>query len=99
MLQAQIYFDKEDLHHNEPLTDFLMRFLMDRQVAGATCFTASAGFGSNQYIKQPNLLFSFDEPPMLITFVDEDDKVINLVKALRQEFKGGLIVTTSVQIW
>lgn len=99
MLQAQIYFDKDDRHNEEPLNEFIMRFLMNHRIAGATCFKGSTGFGSNQYLKQPGLLFSFDEPPMLITFTDEDEKVKSTVTALRQEFKGGLIITTQVQKW
>lgn len=99
MLQAQIYFDKDDRHKDEPLSQFIMTFLLQHKVAGATSFKGAAGFGSNQYLNQPGLLFSFDEPPMLITFTDEVEKVKATLVALRKVFKGGLIITTQVQKW
>lgn len=99
MLQAQIFIDKDDRHNGEPLDQFIMQFLMKHKVAGATSFKAFTGFGSNQYLKQPGLLFSFDEPPMMITFIDEDEKVRATVTALRKEFTGGLIITSEVQRW
>lgn len=99
MLQAQIYFDKDDRHQDEPLDQFIMRFLMQHEISGATCFKGLTGFGSNQYLKQPGLLFSFDEPPMMITFVDEDEKIKATVMALRKEFKGGMVLTMPVQKW
>lgn len=99
MLQANIYIDKDDLHESQTLEEFIMEFLLRRKVSGATAFKGSFGFGQNHHMKQPNLLFSFDELPMVITFVDEDEKVKHTLTELRKVFKGGLITTHSVDRW
>lgn len=99
MTQADIYFDRNDLHGSQTLETFITEFLMKRKVSGATSFKGAFGFGANQHLKQPGLLFSFDEPPMVITFIDEDEKVKQVLTELRQEYKGGLIISHQVDVW
>jgi uncharacterized protein len=99
MMQAQIYIDKDELKGSQSLEDFIIGFLIQHKVKGATGFRGQFGFGSNQYLKRPDTLFSFDEPPMMITFIDEDEKVKEVLTALRKEMKGGLIFSIPVQIW
>lgn len=96
MLQAQIYIDKDELKGMNPLYEWIMEVLIHNKISGATAYRAHLGFGSNQHMKRPNELFSFDEVPLVITFSDEDDKVLKTIEAIRKEFKGGLITTHAV---
>ena len=57
------------------------------------------GYGENQRLNRPEALFSFDETPMMITFIDEDEKVKSALTALRKEVKSGFIVTNQVEAW
>jgi len=98
MVQVQIFIDKDELHGSQPLFEYILRFLIRQKIKGATAFRGQIGFGSNQHLKRPDDLFSFDEPPIMITFIDEDEKVINTVSLLRKEFKNGLIITHPVEI-
>lgn len=97
MLEAQIYFDKDELHGSRPLSEFIMKFLIQQDIAGATAFKGEVGFGKNQVIKNPSRLFSFDDPPMVIVFVDEEDKVRSVLNALRKEMSGGFITVHRVE--
>lgn len=99
MVQVQIFFDKDKFKEDKPMTDFIMEFLASNDILGATAFRGDLGFGENQKIKRPGRLFSFDDPPMVITFIDEDDKVKKVLTALRKKIKTGFIVTHPVQIW
>ncbi len=96
MLQAQIFIDKDEIHENMQMNEFVMDFLIKHEVLGATSFRGHAGFGKNQYMKNPSRLFSFDEPPMLIMFIDEDEKVLSVLRELRNEMPTGFIVTNKV---
>jgi len=95
MKQASIFFDKDKYSNDKPMADYLMEFLVDQGVIGATVFRGEAGFGEDH----PGRLFSFDEPPMVITFVDEDERVNNTLTALRKKIKSGFIVVNQVEIW
>ena len=99
MLQVQIYIDKDDLKGLKPLHGFIMQLLMDNGIAGATSFVGHTGFGKHQRLKQPGRQFSFDETPMLITFIDDENKVKNALTELRKQYRGGFIVTHQVREW
>jgi PII-like signaling protein len=81
------------------MADYLMEFLVEHDVIGATLFRGEAGIGENHQIKRPGRLFSFDDPPMVITFIDEDEKVNKTLTALRKKVKSGFIVVNQVEIW
>jgi len=96
MLQAQIFIDKDELHGDQLLSEFIMKLLIRNKIMGATAFSAEAGYGKNQIIKNPSRLFSFDDSPMVIVFVDEEKKVLDTLTELRKEFSGGFITTHKV---
>jgi len=99
MKQASIFFDKDKYYSDKPMADYLMEFLVDQEVIGATLFRGEAGIGENHQIKRPGRLFSFDDPPMVITFIDEDEKVNKVLTALRKKVKSGFIVVNQVEVW
>lgn len=99
MIQVQIFFDKDKFRDDKPLTDYLMEFLVENEILGATAFRGEVGFGATQKISRPGRLFSFDDPPMLITFIDEDEKVKKVLTIMRKKVKGMFIVMNPVEIW
>jgi uncharacterized protein len=99
MLQAQIFIDKDELKGSLHLYEFILQFLIKHKIKGATVFRGSIGYGHQQYLNRPTALFSFDETPMMIIFIDEDEKVKSTLTDLRQEIKSGFIVTSQVDKW
>ncbi|UPK69568.1 DUF190 domain-containing protein [Chitinophaga filiformis] len=97
MLQAQIFIDKDEVFGSQPLYEFIIKFLLKQNIAGATAFRGVIGFGEHHQLKRPDSLFSFDEPPMLIIFIDQDEKVLNALTALRRQVSSGFIVTSQVE--
>lgn len=83
MLQAQVFIDLEEMKGEQSLHDYLIKFLLEKNIAGATSFRGYAGFGIHHKIKQPRELFSFDEPPAMVVFIDEEDKVRKVVAELK----------------
>ncbi len=79
--------------------EFILEFLLRHSVMGATMFRGQMGFGANQQLKNPDRMFSFDEPPAMIVFIDEDEKVRRVLTELRKEVKGGFIVTSQVELF
>jgi PII-like signaling protein len=97
MLQAQIFIDQDEVYGSQPLYEFIIQFLLKHKIAGATAFRGLIGFGEHQQMKRPDTFFSFDEPPILITFIDEDEKVLHTLTALRKKVSSGFIVTSKVE--
>ena len=99
MMQAQLFFDKDDRKRDQYLHKFIMDFLIKSGIAGATLFEGTAGFGKNDHIQRPNQLFSFDETPVVITFIDEDEKVKMALTELRKLTTIGLFIAHPVTVW
>ena len=99
MMQAQLFFDRDDRKRDQPLHKFIMDHLIKTGIAGATLFEGTAGFGKNDYIQRPNQLFSFDETPVVITFIDEDEKVKKALTELRELTSVGLFISHPVTVW
>ena len=99
MLQAQIFIDKDEMYQDNLLHNFIMEYLIENEISGATAINGFMGFGKNQKIKNPNRLFSFDEQPMVILFIDEDQKVKKIAKELSKLVTNGIIVTYPVEIY
>lgn len=99
MLQVQIYIDQDKVKGLEPLHKFIMQLLLNHGIAGATSFLGYSGFGKHHRLKQPNEQFSFDETPMIITFIDDSKKVKEALTELRKQYNGGFIITHEVQQW
>jgi hypothetical protein len=99
MLQVQIYIDKDELKGSMALDQFIMHLLIENGISGATSFIGYSGFGKHLRLKQPNQHFSFDDLPMLITFIDEAKKVKDVLTEIRKHYRGGLIVSHEVTVW
>ena len=97
MLKAQIYTNTEQFKNSKPLEHYILELLLSQGIAGATVVRGKAGFGTEKKIMEPDLLFSFDEVPVIITFIDEKEKVTTALKKLREEIKNVLIVTSAVE--
>ena len=82
MLQAQLFIDLDEMRGDQLLHDYVIKFLSEQNIAGATSFRGYAGFGKDHRIKYPRELFSFDETPVMIMFMDEEDKVRKAVSEL-----------------
>jgi uncharacterized protein len=97
MLQAQIFIDLDEMEGEQSLHDYIIQFLAEHGVQGATSFRAYAGFGRNHKIRHPRDLFSFDEPPAMILFVDEDEKVKSVLAELKRKFPAKMMTMVPVQ--
>lgn len=99
MLQAQIFIDKDEMYEDGYLYNFIMEFLIKNDINGATAINGFMGFGANQRMKNPNRLFSFDEVPMLIIFIDEDEKVKKVATEISKLVSNGIVLTHSVNVY
>ena len=80
LLKAQIYLNREKQKGSTSLHQFIMEFLIQHGISGATVVKGQAGFGSSKKVKNPQNIFSFDETPLVITFIDEESKVKRVLK-------------------
>ncbi|MFC0319171.1 MULTISPECIES: DUF190 domain-containing protein [Olivibacter] len=99
MVQAQIFINKNEFLGGQPLYEFIMQFLIKHQVKSATAFNGSLGYLQGSHLSRPNDLFSFDEVPLLITFIDSEEKIKEVLKSLRTVTQSGYVIVHDVKEW
>jgi PII-like signaling protein len=99
MLQAQIFLDEDDRFEEHPLYEYILRYLMHHGIVGATLFRGTMGFGSQHHLNVPGRLGALDDRPLMITFIDDEDRVRSVLPHLASALRDGMIVTAEVHRW
>jgi PII-like signaling protein len=97
MLEVKLFFDTEDLYQNTPLYEHIMRYLMHHEIYGATLFTGNMGFGSHHHLHEPKRIAASDPVPVMIIFIDEEEKVKRVIPHLKEAISEGLLVAHKVE--
>ncbi len=97
MLEVQIFLDEEDRHNGQPMHEHILRFLMHHKISGATMIKGAMGFGSHHHLHEPTRIGATDALPIVIVFVDEEQKAVAVLPHLKEIVAEGLIVVHRVE--
>jgi PII-like signaling protein len=97
MLEVQLFFDEDDRYEGKPLHQHVLRYLMHEKIAGASLFAALMGYGVKHRLHEPRRLSGSDEGPLLLVFIDEEDRVRAVLPYLKEVVREGLIVVRTVE--
>ena len=97
MLEVSIFLDEDDRYRDKPMYEYILRYLMHHQIAGASVFTAMGGYGAKRHLHFPRKLGFSDEGPLMILFIDEEPKVQSVRPQLKEAVREGLIVVKKVE--
>jgi PII-like signaling protein len=76
---------------------YIMLFLMHHGIQGVCILQVFAGFGHKHHLQLPKSLGSLDEVPLILMFIDEEEKVEVVLPHLKEIIKYDLIVNTKVE--
>jgi uncharacterized protein len=90
--KVTIYINEDaQAAHHQPLHHALLDFLLKSGVSGATAMRAMAGFGGHHVLHTPRIELLAEHLPILVEFVESPGKVEELLPALAELVKDGLI--------
>jgi len=92
MLQVQLFLDEEDTFQGHSSSEHILRYLLHHKILGATLFKAHMGFGAHRHLNAPGKLGATDALPVMIMFIDEEEKVQHVLPHLKEVLASGLIV-------
>ena len=93
-----IFIDQTDTWQNAPLHEAIVRVLERNGIAGATVFSGIMGYGIHRRIHRRGLLGVSDDKPLTISAIDNEDKLRNVLPAVRPMVREGLIGLTDFEI-
>jgi uncharacterized protein len=93
----QIYVDETDLWEHRPLYEGIVRRLRQLGVAGATVQTGIMGFGSHMNVHHRHLFGITDDRPVIITVVDSENIIREVLPEIRAMVKEGLVVLLNAE--
>ncbi len=92
MLEVSIFLDEDDVYEGKQMHEYILRYLMHHRIMGASAFEAMAGYGHKHHLNVPGRIGATDERPVMIVFIDQEEKVSVVLPHIREVVKGGLIV-------
>ena len=97
-LLARIYIGETDQWHGKPLYEAIVHLLRSRGMAGATVLRGIEGFGARSHLHTTRILRLSEDLPVLIEFVDIEERVQAILPELDAMVGDGLITLEKVQV-
>jgi PII-like signaling protein len=93
-----IYVDETDLWGTVTLFEAIVRRIRQLGLAGATVHHGIMGFGSHGKVHRKRLFGVSDDRPVVITVVDTEQKVRDVLPEIRAMVKEGLVVLLDAEV-
>lgn len=98
MLEVKVFLDEGDTFNGKRTSEYLLRLLLREGILGASVYRAVMGFGEKHHIHMPRRFGTSDEAPLLLLFIDEEERVRRVLPLVREAIGRGLIVLTTVAL-
>lgn len=94
----RIIISEDDKWEGEPLYEAIIKRLVMTDIAGATVYKAIAGYGPHKRYHKKRALTVHGELPILITVMDTEEKVNNVIPILDDMIDEGIVVLSDVNV-
>jgi PII-like signaling protein len=96
--RVRIYFGESDRYHGRALWSTFLEFLRAEGAAGATVIRGIGGYGAHSRIHTARLVELSSDLPLILEWVDAEERVARLLPRLAAMLDGGLVTTDPVEI-
>ena|SRR6516162_4629117 len=97
-VQVSVYLNQTDQWNHHTLHLEMLKYLGEREVAGATVLDAVAGFMGHVRIKTSSLVDAGGKPPFLLTFIDTEEHAREVLPHIQEMAPHRLIVSKKVTL-
>lgn len=96
---VRVFLRESDEFEREPLYSKILKVLRDKGVGGATVLKGILGYGTTGHYHYEGIEVMSYDLPVVIEFVDEEEKVEGVLEEVSKYLKSGLISVEKAQIW
>jgi len=94
----RIYFGEDDKWKEKPLYRAIVEKCRELDIAGATVLRGIAGYGVSTLIHESHMLSFSHDAPLMVTIIDADEKIQQLLPFLDEAVDQGLIAISEVEV-
>ena len=94
----KIYIGESDRHHGKPLYKYILEYLRENDIAGATVFRGLSGYGKTSVIHTSSIVRLSTDLPILIEVVDSREKIDSIRDELLEIMDEGLITEEKINV-
>jgi PII-like signaling protein len=92
----RLHFSEHDKYQGTSLHEAIIRKCHEMSIAGATVFKGLEGYGESAEIHRAHLLTH--DQPIVVTIIDADEKIRQLLPVLEEMMDTGLITISDVEV-
>ena len=94
----RIHFGESDKWKGKPLYRAIVEKCRELDIAGATVFRGVEGYGGSTLIHRARHLSFSHDAPIMVSVIDSEDKIQQLIPHLDQMVDEGLIAMSKVEV-
>jgi uncharacterized protein len=94
----RIHFGEDDKWHGKPLYEAIVMRCRELDIAGATVFRGIEGYGASSLIHKQHLFRLSSDSPIMVSVVDTEEKIKDLLPVLDEMVNEGLIAMSDVEV-
>ena len=94
----RIHFGEDDKWKEKPLYQAVVEKCRELDIAGATVLRGIEGYGASTLIRRAHLLSFSSDAPVMVTVIDSEEKILQLLPHLDQMVQEGLIAISEVEV-
>jgi uncharacterized protein len=94
----RIHFGEDDRWEDKPLYRVIIEKCRELDIAGATVFRGTEGYGASTLIRRLHLLSFSHDAPLMVSVIDSEDKIQKLLPFLDRMVGEGLIAISDVEV-
>ncbi|HWV23599.1 MAG TPA: DUF190 domain-containing protein [Thermomicrobiales bacterium] len=97
-IRVRVYLGERDKHNGRSLWTEVLEFLRREGAAGATVTRGIGGYGAHSKIHTASIVSMSSDLPLILEWIDTEERVSQLLPTLEDMLQGGLITTDPVSI-
>lgn len=94
----RIFVGENDKWREKPLYRALVEAMRANEIAGVTVYQGILGYGANRRVHRQGVLHLSHDRPIMLTIVDEEEKIRAIAPLLDEMIAQGLVVLSTVDI-
>jgi PII-like signaling protein len=94
----RIHFGEDDKWNGQPLYRAIVEKCRELDIAGATVLRGLAGYGASTLIRRTHHFSFSSDAPIMVSVIDSEEKIQQLLPHLDHMVKDGLIAMSDVEV-